>query len=262
MLLGYPPFLKDVIDTGLAARLDWPRYTIKLVMAGEVFSEEWRDAGRPSAPGSTDAAASTRPRSTAPPTPACSATRRRSASRSAASWPQRPSAARELFGESRLPTLVQYDPREPLLRGRTTARCCSPATTACRWSATTSPTTGGLIAVRRACSRSVRGTASTRCRDPPASDRGARTLPFVYVFGRVAFTVSYFGANVYPENVTVGLEQPPISEWVTGKFVLEAREDADRDRDLASRSSWRPACAASRRASRRWPSRSGPSCCG
>ena len=31
-------------------------------------------------------------------------------------------------------------------------------------------------------------------------------LPFVFVFGRSLFTVSFFGANVYPENVAVGLE--------------------------------------------------------
>ncbi len=58
-------------------------------------------------------------------------------------------------------------------------------------------------------------------------------LPFVYVFGRSDFTVSYFGANIYPENVAVGLEQPPIKEWVTGKFVLEVQEDADRNRFLS-----------------------------
>jgi phenylacetate-coenzyme A ligase PaaK-like adenylate-forming protein len=43
VLLGYPPFVKDVIDSGLAAGIDWPRYSIKLVLAGEVFSEQWRD---------------------------------------------------------------------------------------------------------------------------------------------------------------------------------------------------------------------------
>ena len=32
--------------------------------------------------------------------------------------------------------------------------------------------------------------------------------------------------------VTVGLEQPEVSGWVTGKFVLETYEDADRDRQL------------------------------
>jgi phenylacetate-CoA ligase len=63
--------------------------------------------------------------------------------------------------------------------------------------------------------------------------RGIHPLPFVYVFGRSDFTVSYFGANIYPENVTVGLEQPGISAWVTGKFVLEVKEDADRNRFLS-----------------------------
>jgi len=43
VLLGYPPFIKDVIDGGRVAGVDWPRYAPKLVFAGEVFSEEWRD---------------------------------------------------------------------------------------------------------------------------------------------------------------------------------------------------------------------------
>src|SRR5262249_60939714 len=34
VMLGYPPFLKDTIDTGLAQGLDWTRYRAKLVMAG------------------------------------------------------------------------------------------------------------------------------------------------------------------------------------------------------------------------------------
>lgn len=63
--------------------------------------------------------------------------------------------------------------------------------------------------------------------------RGIHPLPFIYVFGRSNFTVSYFGANIYPENVTVGLEQPVIKEWVTGKFVLQVKEDADKNRFLS-----------------------------
>jgi phenylacetate-CoA ligase len=60
-----------------------------------------------------------------------------------------------------------------------------------------------------------------------------RSLPFVYVFGRSQFAISYFGANLYPENVTVGLEQSPICEWVTGKFVMQIRETGDRNVELA-----------------------------
>jgi phenylacetate-CoA ligase len=65
-----------------------------------------------------------------------------------------------------------------------------------------------------------------------AAGGGGHPLPFVFIFGRSLFTVLFFGANIYPENVTVGLDQPEISAWVTGKFVLETVEDADRDRWL------------------------------
>jgi phenylacetate-CoA ligase len=64
-------------------------------------------------------------------------------------------------------------------------------------------------------------------------NRGVRSLPFVYIFGRSNFTVSYFGANIYPENISVGLEQPEIREWVTGKFVLQVIEDQDKNRFLS-----------------------------
>ncbi|MFN8566593.1 MAG: hypothetical protein U0Z44_03515 [Kouleothrix sp.] len=45
VLLGYPPFLKDIADAGRARGLDWSRFAIKLVLAGEVFSEEAAHAG-------------------------------------------------------------------------------------------------------------------------------------------------------------------------------------------------------------------------
>jgi phenylacetate-CoA ligase len=70
-------------------------------------------------------------------------------------------------------------------------------------------------------------------RTTDSEGRGIRSLPFVYVFGRSHFTVSYFGANVYPENVTVGLEQSPVCEWVTGKFVMQVMEDSDRNQFLS-----------------------------
>jgi phenylacetate-CoA ligase len=57
-------------------------------------------------------------------------------------------------------------------------------------------------------------------------------LPFVYLFGRADFTVSYFGANVYPENISVGLEQPDVRNWVSGKFVLHVVENTERDKEL------------------------------
>jgi phenylacetate-CoA ligase len=57
-------------------------------------------------------------------------------------------------------------------------------------------------------------------------------LPFVYVFGRSHFAVSYYGANVFPDMISIALEQPSTSPWVTGKFVLEVVSDAGQDPQL------------------------------
>src|SRR6185369_10421606 len=104
VLLGYPPFVKNVIDAGASRGVDWPALSIRLVLAGEVFSEQWRDlvgrrAGmtRPcfdsaSLYGTADAGVLGNE------TPLSVAIRRFLA--------DRPEAARGLFGDSRLPTLV------------------------------------------------------------------------------------------------------------------------------------------------------------
>ena len=70
----------------------------------------------------------------------------------------------------------------------------------------------------------------------------ARRCPFVYVFGRSHFAVSYYGANVYPENVTVGLEQP--ADQRLGHRQVRARgaqATPTATRTCPSRSSSRPA---------------------
>ncbi|HVR18714.1 MAG TPA: phenylacetate--CoA ligase family protein, partial [Polyangiaceae bacterium] len=65
---------------------------------------------------------------------------------------------------------------------------------------------------------------------PRAYER--RALPFVFVFGRGSFALSFYGANVYPENVSIGLEQRELAAHVTGKFVLEIATNADENSEL------------------------------
>jgi phenylacetate-CoA ligase len=230
VLLGYPPFLKDVIDSGMAQGIEWQRYRLKLVMAGEVFSEEWRNLVGKRAGATSFCYDSASLYGTADAgvlgneTPLSICIRRFLANH--------PGVAHALFGESRLPTLVQYDPLSrffetlegtllfsgnngiPLLRYHIADQ-------------------GGLISYP-----AMLQFLKTWGFDPLAAlkaegERGIHPLPFVYVFGRSHFTVSYFGANIYPENVTVGLEQPEISAWVTGKFVLQVQSDADQNRFLS-----------------------------
>lgn len=226
VLLGYPPFVRDVIDAGAAAGIDWPALRVRLVFAGEVFSEPWRDLvgartgstepllDSASLYGTADAGV------LGTETPISIAVRRFLA--------DTPAAARELFGQGRLPTLVQYDP-------------------AARYFETVEGTlvftadgTLPLVRYHLADDGGLVGYVElvTFCRDHgfdpvrqvlAATDRAAPALPFVWVFGRSMFAVSLYGANVYPENVTVGLERRDVAGWTTGKFVLMVT-DADRPR--------------------------------
>jgi phenylacetate-CoA ligase len=229
VLLGYPPFLKDVVDAGLADGVRWKALDVKLVLAGEVFSEEWRalmadraGLARPlhdtaSLYGTADAGVLGNE------TPLSVSIRRFLA--------DRPDAARALFGEARLPTLVQYDPwaRAFEVHEGTLVFSADGGVPLVRYHL---DDTGGVIpyATMIARLRDLGLDAESEVRRQ--GDRGVRPLPFVYVFGRSHFAVSYYGANVFPETVSIALEQSETRDWVTGKFVMEVKEDAQRDRQL------------------------------
>lgn len=223
VLCGYPPFLKDVIDSGRADGFDWTAQPTKLLMAGEVFSEEWRssvcDRLGASAPelstaslyGTADGGV------LANETPLSIAIRRRLA--------QAPALARQLFGEARLPTLCQYDPLHryfeveegnllfsgdggiPLIRYKILDR-------------------GGLHEPDQLLSAlGDHGALALSRLEPHALS--VRKLPFLHVFGRSNFALSFYGANVYPENVAVGIEQPALLSALSGKFVMQIVHDAE-----------------------------------
>jgi len=198
-------------------------------MAGEVFSEEWRTlVGErlgstdhcydfASLYGTADAGV------LAAETPLSIAIRRFLAGN--------PAAARELFGEARLPTLAQYDPfqRHFEVADGTLLFSGDNGIPLMRYHIADN---GGLVAYDEMLRFLARHGFDPLPGLATHGWRGVRRLPFVYVFGRSNFAVSYFGANVYPENIAVGLEQPETAAWTTGKFVLQAREGLDEAPEL------------------------------
>ena len=52
-------------------------------------------------------------------------------------------------------------------------------------------------------------------------------LPFVYVFGRRDSTLSYMGANIYPEDVEAGLLSDHDVASRLGAFCMELVEDSN-----------------------------------
>ncbi|HET7545225.1 MAG TPA: phenylacetate--CoA ligase family protein [Polyangiaceae bacterium] len=229
VLLGYPPFLKDVIDAGLAEGVPWHSYSLKFVLAGEVFSEEWRTlvaerAGvhQPvtdfaSLYGTADGGVLGNE------TPLSVGIRRFLAERS--------DAAQALFGEARLPTLVQYDPWQRYFEEheRTLVFSGDGGVPHLRYHISDS---GGVLGYQTLLER-LRDFGFDAEREARAAGvERVHRLPFVYVFGRSHFAVSFYGANVFPDTVSIGLEQPETRAFVTGKFVLEVTEDELRNRKL------------------------------
>jgi len=229
VLLGYPPFLKDVVDAGIAEGFAWRAQAIRLVLAGEVISEEWRDLmaerlglGDPardtaSLYGTADGGVLGNE------TPLSITVRRFLA--------REPEAARAIFGQARLPTLVQFDPFERFFEEHEGTLMFSGegGIPLVRYHISDE---GGVLPYAALIAR-LRGLgfdAEGEARRGGSHD--VRPLPFVYVFGRSHFAVSYYGANIFPDTVIIGLEQPAIRELVTGKFVLEVRDDADQGREL------------------------------
>lgn len=229
VLAGYPPFIKEVIDYGIAQGIDWKNHRIKMIFAGEVFSEEWRTLvcervgssdpvhDTASLYGTADAGVLGNE------TPVSITLRRFFATH--------PEAARELFGESRLPTLVQYDPLSRFFEVTPEGTLIVTGDNGVPLIRYHIADKGGLVPYE-AMLRFVKKQGG----DPLGAlqtDQGLHPLPFVYLFGRADFTVSYYGANIYPENITVGLERDPIKNWITGKFVLHVQETQEKDKVLS-----------------------------
>ena len=230
VLLGYPPYIKDIIDSGRAEGIIWSRYQPRLVFAGEVFSEEWRELVCERI-GATDPAVATASLyGTADggvlgnETPLSIRIRKFFATR--------PDLARDVFGESRLPTLVQYDPlsRYFEVHNGTLVVSGDNGVPLVRYHIADK---GGIFSYAE-MTRIVADASGDQGREILRNDeRGVWDLPFAYLFGRADFTVSYFGANVYPENISVGLEQAAVRDWVSGKFVLQVVETTDRNEALS-----------------------------
>lgn len=224
VLLGYPPFLKDVVDGGAQAGVDWGRVPVSLVLAGEVISEAWRDImyERCGSPGTIERfAASLYGTADAGvlgvESPLCTTIRRLAGAR--------PEVAEAVFGQRRLPTLVQYDPVDRYFEQAGDSLLFTGAGGAIPLVRYAIGDTGGVVGYEEMLAR----VAPFGLGAPPEP---ARELPFVFVFGRSQHAVSFYGANVFVETVRLGLEHPDVRATVTGKLVMEVREDAAGDAHL------------------------------
>lgn len=222
VITGYPPFLRELLTYGDAHGLDWRRYRMFGIVGGEGMSEHLRQRLLTrfvwvySAYGASDLDIGV-----AAETPLSVWVRQRAAESHV--------LRQRLFGsDSRLPMLFQYNPLDYMIESVegelviTVSRLCmlSPRI---RYNIHDSGGGHSFDEVVSAC----RDVGLDALSVPTPYNRPHFRLPFLYVHGRSDTTISYMGANIYPEDIEQALFVDSGLGDLLGAFCLELHDTGD-----------------------------------
>ncbi len=217
IITGYPPFLKHLLDVGDESGFEWSAYRLFGIVGGEGMNErlrshlEQRFKAVYSAYGASDldmGVAGELPLTV---------------------WIRRQASAdrrlqTELFGDDpRLPMVFQYNPLDYYVESNAageliiTINRLSVLSPRIRYNIHDA---GGTMPFDTLLAR-LRDFGLdpiTACRRP---EQPVFRLPFLYLFGRSDSTISYMGANIYPEDVEQALFADPNDASRLGDYCLE-----------------------------------------
>ena len=217
VITGYPPFLRELLDAGDAAGFDWRPYRMYGVVGGEAMSEalrarlERRFVAVYSAYGASDLDIGV----------ACELPLSVRIRQHAVEHPE---FARALFGDDRrMPMVFQYNPLDYFIETSATHELIvtvnriSMLSPRIRYNI---HDVGGTVGFDR-----MRTMGRDFGLDLEAGTNGCAPmrLPFLFVHGRSDSTLSYMGANIYPEDVEQALfsDAPASDADRVGGFCLQ-----------------------------------------
>jgi phenylacetate-CoA ligase len=229
ILIGYPPFMKDILEEAPAQGIDLKKLHLRLLCAAEAFTESFRDYLAKQAGiknvyrdtlniyGTADIGAM------ASETPT-SILLRRLAMKSDHLF-------ETLFAKiAKTPTVAQYNPAfitfeapdgEILLTGDNVLPLIRYAV----------GDHGGIFSMDEAEKKlgqhGIDLESAARRAHAPLNE-----MPFVYVYERSDFSVKLYGAIIYPEHIREGLAHPALQNFVTGKFTMMTKFNKKEDEYL------------------------------
>ncbi|MBI2047682.1 MAG: phenylacetate--CoA ligase family protein [Parcubacteria group bacterium] len=225
LLMGYPPFVKDVIDEAGNHGINWKDYDIKVLMAAEGFSEKFRSYLAKKAYLTNPFKDTINVYGTVEFGTMAHETALTNLIRTLALGNKKVFQA--IFPKAnRLPTLVQYHP--PIVNFETindevvaTGYGCTIPLVRYRF-----PDIGGVIQFDNMVVR-LKEQGIDIYREAKAHGIGKTILrlPFVYVYERSDHAIIIRGVNIYAEEVRHALQNEKLEEFITGKFSMERRED-------------------------------------
>ncbi len=221
---AYAPFLKDILDDGAAQGIDWPRHKMGFVFSAEAFTEKFRDyiiaMTQPDNPllfslnhyGTVDMG------TMAHETPESILIRRQLVD---------DGKLKLLFPESRRqPTFTQYDPELFYFEEEGQNLICS-AYSGIPLVRYDLKDYGGIM-TRQQVHETLRAggfNPDDMLRDAGIADK-VWNLPFLYIYERNDFSVSYYAFTIYPDMVRRALQAEEFEKVLTGKFTMYVDYDA------------------------------------
>lgn len=224
LLVGYPPFIKEIVDDAVRKKIPLKELNIRFLFAAEAFTETFRDYVSEKAGvrsplldtlniyGTADIGAM------AYETPLSILIRRLST--------KDKKLFKNIFGQiEKTPTLAQYNPdfvefeeidNELLLTGNSSLPLIRYAV----------GDNGGVISYSQmAANFSDHGKDLEKEIKKAGISEHIKKQPFVYVYERKDFSVSLHGINLYPEFIKEALLDKKLADDVTERFTMITRYD-------------------------------------
>lgn len=236
VIVGYPPFVKTIIDEGERRSIDWKSFKVKIGLGGEGYSEDWREyirqkigmdkndfMGIAGGYGAADLGMSVGREYP------ISVLIRKLAN-------HKKELAKDLFGEENIPSFCQYNPATFYIEeiNKELIFSCQPGIPLIRYNI---KDRGGVIPFDKAIDiveshgfkpyELLAGQGYTK--------RDIWQLPFFYVYGRSDGTVAISGGKVYVENIKEALDNSDIAQSNTGNFKMSVEYDNQQNQRLTIR---------------------------
>jgi phenylacetate-CoA ligase len=223
ILIGYPPFIKDIIDEALDQKINLGKLNLRLMFAAESFSENFRDyLGK-------KAKISNVYRDTL--------NIYGSADMGAMAWETGISILikrviakdkklqREIFpSASRVPTLAQYNPHFIIFEA-VEENILVTASNALPLVKYAIGDHGGSISFKEINKKFKQHGYDLKAMAKKTGLVSIPELPFVYVYERSDFSTKLYGAIIFPEYIKAALERSEIEKYLTGKFTMFTLHD-------------------------------------
>ena len=216
---AYAPFLKDILDDGVREGIEWNRYKLGFVFSAEAFSEKFRDFVLKST-GTKDALRSTLNHygtvdlgTMAHETPESIMIRRMLVQKDRLGL---------LFPEGdRQPTFAQYNPEMFFFESVNNNLLCTAYSGIPLVRYDLKDYGGTLSRTHVHQALAAHGIDVTARAEKAGIADTLLNLPFVYVYERNDFSVSYYAFLLYPDTVRRALQHDDYAAKITGKFAMQ-----------------------------------------